>query len=357
MKVGESVDLEVIAMFSDGLKRDVATEAEYKISDTEALDIKKGTMTGKQASVQPVTVTVRFGELKKEFVLRVVNGHQSEWGEPVPIKASDLFWVEESETFIQAPPHLPEGSTIQVLPAHVSAPGLLPVGERFDIHLAFPNGYDTYTGTYHLTMGVHEEADISKTGIYYFNEQTERWEYVDGWGTAENGRIQIEVPHFSIYGVFTDNDGPSNVSLKEKQKTSNSVTLSFTAYDPSAIKSYVIERNGEKIAEIDGNETEFTDTQLSPDQTYLYTLKAIDLLGNESEETTLRVTTDPVQTASEQNDEGTAKPAGQITDKKESKLPQTATFMYKWIAIGIALIAAGMVMIFIRRRNIQRVEN
>src|SRR5690625_198927 len=58
-----------------------------------------------------------------------------------------------------------------------------------------------------------EEWEI---GIYYFNEETEEWEFVGGEVDATNSIVTVQVNHFSTYGVLaTPKDDPLHTVDKE----------------------------------------------------------------------------------------------------------------------------------------------
>src|SRR5690625_6711695 len=97
----------------------------------------------------------------------------------------------------------------------------------------------------------------------------------------KDGKIEIEVDHFSTYGVFTDKLGPSEFVVKEISKTTDTITLGLSAYDPSGIKEYKIYRNGKEIAVLKGEENTFTDSKLKPGTKYKYTAVAVDIRSEE----------------------------------------------------------------------------
>ncbi|UFT99886.1 DUF5011 domain-containing protein [Radiobacillus kanasensis] len=396
VKSGQELPLKVIATYNDGMKKDVSTEVDYILSDTDALHFGNGIITGKRTGMKPITLTVRHKGQEQVVSLRIVN-QSAGLGETVPVKGSDLFWVEDSETFIQMPSDLPENTRISVSRSRFKAPGLLPIGDAFTIDMKFPSGSTGYTGDYRLIMGLKKGFKDTKTGIYYFNEQIKQWEYVDGWGNQKDGRIQANVSHFSTYGVFTDNEIPVDLVMKEKRKSAQSITLSLSAYDSSGIKKFIILRDGKKVATVNGNQTEWLDTGLLAGRTYHYTIVAVDMLGNLSAEATASVTTnalvkttatvareqiimekpneqidqvdglvasidkDQADKSTTETDKDTTMDSGKdmVTTQNDDQRPREATQKYTLLVIGIILVASASIFVIyrVRKRRLKTIED
>ncbi|MED3878783.1 pre-peptidase C-terminal domain-containing protein [Priestia megaterium] len=92
-----------------------------------------------------------------------------------------------------------------------------------------------------------------------------------------------------------DTTKPDSVKVAVKSKTTNSVTLSLSAHDASGIKQYEIYRNN-KLVKTVGNVKEYTDTNLQPNTTYTYKIKAFDPSNNASESGTVSAKTLPKDT-------------------------------------------------------------
>ncbi|MEM4993404.1 pre-peptidase C-terminal domain-containing protein [Priestia sp. SB1] len=89
-----------------------------------------------------------------------------------------------------------------------------------------------------------------------------------------------------------DTTKPDSVKVAVKSKTTNSVTLSLSAHDASGIKQYEIYRNN-KLVKTVGNVKEYTDTNLQPNTTYTYKIKAFDPSNNTAESSAINVKTNP----------------------------------------------------------------
>ncbi|MGG0386973.1 pre-peptidase C-terminal domain-containing protein [Priestia megaterium] len=89
-----------------------------------------------------------------------------------------------------------------------------------------------------------------------------------------------------------DTTKPDSVKVTVKSKTPNSVTLSLSAHDASGIKQYEIYRNN-KLVKTVGNVKEYTDTNLQPNTTYTYKIKAFDPSNNATESSAINVKTNP----------------------------------------------------------------
>ncbi|MBO1910332.1 LPXTG cell wall anchor domain-containing protein, partial [Microvirga sp. 3-52] len=204
--------------------------------------------------------------------------------------------------------------------------------------------------------------------IYIFNEQSKQWGNVAGWGNAKNGVITIEVDHFSTYGAFMDVEGPTNVQITEKEVTVESISFNLSANDPSGIKEYRVSRDGEEIAVLIGAEKEFSDIQLKTNQSYEYTIIAVDNVGNESEEVKLAVSTLPEGGKTEPENEADKKETQVVKKEKtedksptvnektaqsgKDKLPKTATNTFTYLLVGLALVSVGGITLFIRRKAV-----
>ncbi|SHN23391.1 immunoglobulin-like domain-containing protein [Gracilibacillus kekensis] len=353
VRVGEdSSEINVTITYSDGTTRDVTQDAKYQLNDGNALHVNDGEITGEKAQVNPVTVDVAYGGVQQSFSLRVVDEY-SEIDTTVEVQAKDLFWLQGSETYIKMPEDLPEGTTVQVIEATTQANELQKAGELFDFQFTYPEGFDDYTGTFQLIMGTDNVVDEEKTAIYHFNEAAELWELDGGVGSIEGQRITTEVSDFSTYGVFTDTKGPINLEVTEDGRTHNSITLSFSAQDPSGIAEYILYRDGEKVATLSDGERSFVDEGLDQKTSYSYTVIAVDELGNQTEEV-LTVTTEKKQSDTIEMD-STEKTAME-NEKPEEQLPATATNTYNWLIISGILLFLGLITYLITSHSRKRIQ-
>ncbi|MED3955174.1 pre-peptidase C-terminal domain-containing protein [Priestia aryabhattai] len=102
---------------------------------------------------------------------------------------------------------------------------------------------------------------------------------------AESGTVSAKT-------LPKDTTKPDSVKVTVKSKTTNSVTLSLSAHDASGIKQYEIYRNN-KLVKTVGNVKEYTDTNLQPNTTYTYKIKAFDPSNNATESSAINVKTNP----------------------------------------------------------------
>ncbi|MBY0063464.1 pre-peptidase C-terminal domain-containing protein [Priestia aryabhattai] len=102
---------------------------------------------------------------------------------------------------------------------------------------------------------------------------------------AESGNVSAKT-------LPKDTTKPDSVKVAVKLKTTNSVTLSLSAHDASGIKQYEIYRNN-KLVKTVGNVKEYTDTNLQPNTTYTYKIKAFDPSNNATESSVINVKTNP----------------------------------------------------------------
>ncbi|MDG0030603.1 pre-peptidase C-terminal domain-containing protein [Priestia sp. Y58] len=102
---------------------------------------------------------------------------------------------------------------------------------------------------------------------------------------AESGNVSAKT-------LPKDTTNPDSVKVTVKSKTTNSVTLNLSAHDASGIKQYEIYRNN-KLVKTVGNVKEYTDTNLQPNTTYTYKIKAFDPSNNATESSALNVKTNP----------------------------------------------------------------
>lgn len=309
--------------------------------------------------------------------------------ERVSVTKGETIFIADSSDSVELPRNLPEGTTVKVgIPDEETFPynGLDLIGSWYSFDFQFAEG--TTTENFRLKLKVNEGVTLQKTGVYSFNEQNGDWEYVNGWNEAKDGYVSFEINHLSTVGIFTDTQGPTDVTVTEKETTPNSVTLGISATDPSGIKEYKIYRDGTIIASVDSSHVEFTDTRLGAEQTYEYTIIAVDRLGNESVEETINSTTEKevntgvndeeeVGDSSDQNEETDEvtedeieTPAPKDEDQSENgnkvsptdrdkqsnekdgnTLPKTATSTYNSLLIGIFLMIVGYFSYFAIKRK------
>lgn len=274
----------------------------------------------------------------------------------VEVVAGDEIKVSNSGTSVVLPESIPADTKLVI--TQVNDESLLKninlAGDIFDFTFLFPEGSEAPTGSYVLTMGINDGVDETKVAIYYFNEETGTWEFVGG--EVKDGKITTEVDHFSTYAVLTDTEAPTNIQLSAENVDNKKVVLSFSAEDFSGIDHFILLRNGEKISQVDGKETNFIDADITAGVSYEYQVIAVDLLGNEGKSTPVTVeipktkTDEPITEEEKETTEETGT-TGDEKDETGKVLPKTATNMYNYLVGGLLLFILGSALIVYYKRK------
>ncbi len=203
------------------------------------------TAVGKGQATITATTVDSIGKVKAQTKVTVVpaseqgngsgqtnkgNGNDSGTGQPgktvtatpgnskaVAVKAGETLEVKGTNANVQLPANLPSGTTVKVTKLDPTssevkkASNLKVAGDIYHFDFTYPKGHENFTGSFKLTLSY----DVSKfssnqVGIYYFNENTQKWEFIGGKADAANGTITVSVPHFSTYGVFTRSSATSS---------------------------------------------------------------------------------------------------------------------------------------------------
>ncbi|NOU65544.1 hypothetical protein GC096_16035 [Paenibacillus sp. LMG 31461] len=198
-------------------------------------------------------------------------------GEPMQLNPSVRTLTYPGGLVIKLPDGLviPEGATLTVLDSN-AAPSEEVKLTRSGQVIDFQFEGMTITQPVQITLGYDQSSDRSKIAVYYYNVSTGKWEYNPSQVT-DNG-IETTVSHFSTYGVLADTTAPDQVTITSGAKTTNSITLHLAANDDSGVAKYMIYRDGTLIVET--AESTYVDTGLSASKQYIYTAKAVDMLGN-----------------------------------------------------------------------------
>jgi uncharacterized protein YjdB len=182
-----------------------------------------------------------------------------------------------------------------------------------------------------IELPLNPDADATKAGIFYLNTATGAWDYQPS--VEQNKTVKAAVTHFSTYGVLVDTIAPSKPTVRAAAKSANSITLGLNATDYSGVKKYLIYRDGAFIAE--SSTATFTETSLASLKTYVYSVKAVDNLGNISEASDdVAVTTEVTFINSIALDQTTVI-LGKVGDSvtlKATVSPADATEAVKWIS-------------------------
>ncbi|MBN2898629.1 MAG: S-layer homology domain-containing protein, partial [Clostridia bacterium] len=131
-----------------------------------------------------------------------------------------------------------------------------------------------------LKLPITDMALAEYSSIYYYNETTKAWEYVES--TREGKALIASINHFSTYGVLADTTGPKNLFINAMNISENSVTLNFKAYDESPITAYHVYRNDFDNVYKTVTDAALTDTGLVTGTEYNYKIIAEDCFGNKS---------------------------------------------------------------------------
>ena len=142
-------------------------------------------------------------------------------GEETVVYPGEQVTIDGTNIVLTMPEDLPLGTTLTVTDVSNSdavskAEGLELAGHVYQFDFTYPNG-QAPKGTFTLTMGYDTgKYSSDQVDIYYFNEETGKWEAQHGTVDGDAGTITIQPSHFSTYGVFAkvdnsgDNDGGDN---------------------------------------------------------------------------------------------------------------------------------------------------
>lgn len=118
----------------------------------------------------------------------------------------------------------------------------VPLSNTLDISIKSDSGNVTLAKPVEVTINISKANDPRKVAVYYYNEETNQWEYVGGKVDAQSNTITFNATHFSQYAAF------------EYDKTFDDIKNSWAKDDIEVLASRHI---------IDG----MTDTQYAPNKT------------------------------------------------------------------------------------------
>jgi hypothetical protein len=122
-------------------------------------------------------------------------------------------------------------------------------------------------------------------------------------------------------------------------------TLSWAAAsDDSLLTGYIIERDGTEVARTDSMTTTYEDRTLQPEGSYAYSVRSLDIAGNESERTRVTVATSAL---------ATVRPIASIPASGGGELDGTADGQgpSAWLVIAIAVaLLVGAAAVLMRAR-------
>ncbi|MEK0315050.1 InlB B-repeat-containing protein [Cohnella sp. 56] len=221
-----------------------------------------------------ITVTAQDGS-NTTYVITITR--EGIIGEPMQLDPSVRTLTYSGGLVIKLPDGLviPEGTILTVQDSNATPSGEVKLARAGQV-IEFQLEGMTITQPVQITLGYDDSSDRSKLAVYYYNVSTGKWEYNPSRVT-DNG-IETTVSHFSTYGVLADTTAPDQVTITSDAKTTNSITLHLAANDDSGVAKYMIYRDGTLIVET--AESTYVDTGLSASKQYIYTAKAVDMLGN-----------------------------------------------------------------------------
>lgn len=260
-------------------------------------------------------------------------------GEETDVAAGETVKVAGSKAEVVLPEDLPEGTALTItIPDEASAPNadadLKRAGEWFDFNFI---GLEGFTGSFSLTLGVDNNADLEKIGMYHFNEEEEKWELIEAEIDQENRTITANVDHFSMYGVFERNETPVDEGSEETEDPAEDETP-VDEEDPA--------EDDKPVVEDDPAEDE---TPVDKED-----------LGNDEAETD-DSSIDSEVDSPENNDKKTANEDGLPEEKDASSkqdetghlLPTTATHTYNFLLAGILLLVIGSSLLIFRKIRVK----
>ncbi|WP_273126967.1 CBM96 family carbohydrate-binding protein [Bacillus weihaiensis] len=235
-------------------------------------------------------------------------------GQTVQVYPNKTVSLENTAVKIALPEDLPQGTKLTIEKknlSNTSAQAIVLAGDEYTFTFDFPAGMESYTGTYLLTLGYDANAyNSDEVAIYYFNETNKEWEFQGG--DVDYDTITLEVNHFSTYGVFAkvqeNPEEPEDSSDPGDKETPNDSDKQEDSSDED-----------EKEELIDPVEKEESSNQ------------------DEKEESN-----DPVQKEKSTN--------------QDHVLPATATNVYNYLLIGLALMVIGGTTVLFTRRKDMKIE-
>lgn len=135
---------------------------------------------------------------------------------PKAVYPGSLIKLTGTNTTIQLPDDLPEGTTLQIERVEdIDLEGCEQAGDIFRFTFIYPDGQENYKGKFVLTLGVDKGKEDAS--IYYYNEKLKTWEFAGG--NVKEGTITATVDHFSVYGVLKEITKEDDSPLKPLPKT------------------------------------------------------------------------------------------------------------------------------------------
>ncbi|WP_407270888.1 glycosyl hydrolase family 95 catalytic domain-containing protein [Radiobacillus sp. PE A8.2] len=203
LEIGETAQFEVMAEYSNDSQLDVTDEATYSSSDDSIVTVSSsGEISAVGTGEAQITITYQ-----DEIIQVSVKVYDTEitLGESMEVIAGKLYRIKGSMATIKMPDDLPTGTMVtinQVDEKNLSNDGYVVAGDVYDVNFTYPSGSE-FDGSFTLTLEYNsEQYSEDEVNIYYLDENSGEWELRGG--QAIDGVITLDVPHFSIYGVFAE---------------------------------------------------------------------------------------------------------------------------------------------------------
>nr|AQM74178.1 glycoside hydrolase family 10 [Alkalibacterium sp.] len=238
-----------------------------------------------------------FGNLTLVNSLDDIPPLEVEEGVQTPVSPGQVVVIGDGDSTVRMPSDLPQDTEILVeyvdadgLPTLEAAGGytLIVAGEIVNITLIYPEGEEDFEGDFELTLGIYDEFVGEEVFVYYFNESEGVWEYVGGEIT--DNTISVNVTGFSMYGVFarseedqTDPDGDDEDDTDTDENgtdTGDGEDAPGTdSDDDTDVDGPADETAGDTDTDVDSDDDEETGERLPQTATAVWTIGLIGLAG------------------------------------------------------------------------------
>ncbi|SDC30315.1 endo-1,4-beta-xylanase [Pelagirhabdus alkalitolerans] len=267
-------------------------------------------------------------------------------GESVTLVDATKLIINELKGSITVPADIPFGTEVLIEKyspdneTNVSGEVLTPAGEMITVTFNFPEGEEDYEGEFELELGISDDA--INPAIYYLG--------ADGWehrgGMVEEDVISLKVSGFSTYGVFEAEveDAIDDISDLIEELEERIRELEESGVDTSELEETV----RELIEAVEALEASDEAQQAMIDD-LLARVQSLEESVTEQEEEVAEEAdeTDEETEASEDESED-----DEVTTTDEDEyLPDTATFTFNWLMIGLLFILAGGLTLFVIHRR------
>ncbi|WP_163578971.1 immunoglobulin-like domain-containing protein [Gracilibacillus saliphilus] len=230
------------------------------------------------------------------------TSNQLEIEQQKEINAGETYYLQGTKVRIKMPEDLPEGTLLTIKgvdeEALTSEQNLQIAGDVYDFEIVYPEGAAEPKRPFGLTLGIEETYQEEEIAIYFYNASQHKWEKQVSDIDVEARTVTADVSHFSVYGVL-QTIGQQNETPDDDNDNDNDQS----AQPPS--------NNDEKTSNTDDNQS-----------------------GKSA---------DGTQQQQESN---------QQTDQNNKDLPNTATMLFNWLLLGAILLAIGLGLYFMRKRNV-----